>query len=70
MKAAVGRRIRVRWVDGRYRAETEIAGQPAVIQRIYIKSSERRFLWPRVDYIDFAGTDIAIGASLEERYKP
>lgn len=70
MKAPVGRRIRVRWVDGRYRAETEIAGQPAVIQRIYIKSTERRFLWPRVDYIDFAGTDIATGAALEERYKP
>ena len=70
MKADIGRRIRVRRVDGRYRAETEIAGRPALIQRIYIKSTERRFLWPRVDYIDFAGSDIATGAPLVERYEP
>lgn len=70
MKADVGRQIRIRQVDGRYRAETEIAGQPARIERIYIKSTERRFLWPRVDYIDFAGVDIATGASVQERYKP
>ena len=70
MKANVGRLIRLRRVGGRYRAETEIAGQDAVIQRIYIKSTERRFLWPRVDYIDFAGTSIATGAPLEERFEP
>ena len=70
MKADIGRRIRVRRVDGRYRAETEIDGQPALIQRIYIKSTERRFLWPRVDYIDFAGTSIASGAALKERFVP
>lgn len=70
MKADVGRRILMRWVDGRYRAETDIACQAAVIQRIYIKSTARRFLWPRVDHVDFANTQIATGASLAERFEP
>jgi hypothetical protein len=70
MKANIGRLIRIYEVDGVYRAETEIAGARALIERIYIKSTERRFLWPRVDWIDFEGTDVATGERRSERYIP
>ena len=70
MKADIGRLIRVYEIDGVYRAETQIAGESALIQRIYIKSTERRFLWPRVAYIDFEGTDVATGERRSERFVP
>ena len=70
MKANIGRLVRVYEIDGVYRAETEIAGERALIERIYIQSTERRFLWPRVDYIDFEGTDVATGERRSERYVP
>ena len=70
MKANIGRLVRVYEIDGVYRAETEIAGERALIERIYIQSTERRFLWPRVDYIDFEGVDVATGERRSERYVP
>lgn len=70
MRAPVGRSIRVYEVDGKYRAVTPIDGKPAFIERIYIQSIERRFLWPKVAHIDFEGVDTITGERRTERFVP
>jgi len=69
MVADTGRSIRVSPHEGRYRAETRIDGRSAFISKIYVKSTETAFL-PRVDYIDFYGTDVETGEPRYERHVP
>ena len=68
MQAPIGRSIRVYEVAGTYRAETRINGRAAFIERVFIKSRERRFLWPKVEYIDFEGIDTTTGERVAERF--
>jgi hypothetical protein len=69
MVAPIGRRVRVVKTDAGWQARTRIDGHDCHIERIYVKSTERMFLPPRVDYVDFAGTD-ASGKRHTERFVP
>ena len=65
MAADIGREITVDVVKGVPRAVTDIAGREAVLDRIYVKSIEKK-LWPSVEYLELFGVDAATG---EERYE-
>ena len=69
MVADTERPIRVHRHDGLYRAETSIGGRPAFISKIFVKSTETG-LMPRVDYIDFYGTDVETGKPRYEHHVP
>lgn len=70
MKAPIGRRVRIARVGSSWQAQTRIDGRPCRIDRIYVKSIERRFRLPKVEYIDFGGTDLETGEPRTERYAP
>ena len=69
MKADIGRKIKVYAVDGVYRAETRIDGQPAFIEKIYITSIEGGLL-PKVQSIGLYGKDTVTGEDRYEKIKP
>ena len=69
MKAKIGRKIKVYAVDGVYRAETRIDGQPAFIEKIYITSIEGGLL-PKVQSIVLYGKDTVTGEDRYEKIKP
>jgi Domain of unknown function (DUF4833) len=50
-----------------FRALVTIAGQRAVLERIYVKASETG-LFPSVEYLDVFGTSLS-GARLRERIR-
>lgn len=70
MVAPIGRRVHVVRTDAGWQARTRIDGRECRIRRIFVQSRERRFLPPRVEWIDFAGTDAETGEGCEERYVP
>jgi hypothetical protein len=65
MAADIGRHITVDVVEGVPRAVTEIDGRASVLDRIYVKSIEKK-LWPSVEYLELFGVDSMTG---EERYE-
>ena len=69
MKADIGRKIKVYAVDGVYRAETRIDGQPAFIEKIYITTIEGGIL-PKVQSIGLYGKDTVSGEDRYEKIKP
>ena len=70
MVVPIGRRVEVVRSGDAWQARTPIDGRPCHIERIYVKSTERRFLPPKVEYIDFAGSDVETGERRTERYTP
>lgn len=69
MAADIGRLIDVREGDGQYRAEIEIAGRTATLERVYVESLETGVL-PQVLFIDLHGRDAETGEPLSERLTP
>ncbi|MGI9592268.1 MAG: DUF4833 domain-containing protein [Myxococcota bacterium] len=70
MVAPIGRRVRVVKTPDGWEARTRIDGRESRIERIYVKSRERSFRLPKVEFIDFAGTDVESGEQRSERYVP
>jgi len=70
MAADIGREITVERIGGVFRAVTEIAGKPAVLDRIYVKSVERTLLLPSVEFVDLFGYDPGSGDERYERLLP
>jgi len=68
LTACPERELRVRAVGGCYRAETAIAKQPAVLQRIFV-FAEPHALLPSVRYVEISGTN-AGGKLISERILP
>jgi hypothetical protein len=65
MAADIDREITVDVVEGVPRAVTAIDGNDAVLDKIYVKSIEKK-LWPSVEYLELFGVDAMTG---EERYE-
>ena len=68
LAACSERELRVRAVDGSYRAELAIAKQPASLQRIFV-CAEQHALVPSVRYVDISGI-AANGKPVSERILP
>ncbi len=69
MRAKIGRKIKVYAVDGVYRGEIRIDGQPAFIEKIYIATIEGGML-PKVQSIGLYGKDTLTGEDRYENIKP
>ena len=54
LSACTARQLRVRSAPGAFRAELDIAGQPAFLRRIFVHT-EDGLLLPRVRYIELSG---------------
>jgi hypothetical protein len=70
MVAPIGRRVQVVSGSDGWEARTRIDGRSCRIDRIFVKSIERRVLPPKVEYIDFAGRDVASDEPCTERFVP
>jgi hypothetical protein len=70
MAADIGREITVERVGGAFRAIVDIAGHRAALDRIYVKSIERKLLLPSVEFVDLFGVDLDAGAERHERILP
>ena len=68
LAACSERALRVRPANGGYRAELEIAGQPATLRRIFVRT-EGGLLIPHVRYVEISGLDAA-GRTVSERITP
>ena len=62
------RALRVRAANGSYRAELEIARQPAVLRRIFVQT-DNGLLVPSVRYVEISGLT-AVGRAVNERIVP
>ena len=69
MVAKIGRKIKVCEVDGVYRGEIQICGQPAFIEKVFITSIERGFI-PKVKSIELYGKDTITGEDRYEKIRP
>ena len=69
MVADIRRTVKVRERGGVFRAETVIGGQPAFVEKIYVKSSEGGIL-PTVDYVELSGRDVETGNGCYEKVIP
>jgi len=67
--AARSRSIKVYEVEGVYRGETRINGQPAFLERIFVTSSKHGFL-PKGNSIELFGKDIKTGVDCYEKLTP
>ncbi len=63
------RELRVRKVDGKVRAELEIDGRPAVLEKIYV-DSDARLTGPKVNYVELFGRDLETGEKRYEKIVP
>lgn len=68
LTACPARELRVRATESGYRAELAIAGQPAFLRRIFVKTEEG-LLMPHVVYVEITGANAA-GQSVSERVTP
>lgn len=68
LTACPERELRVRAVDGGYRAEVTIAKQPTALKRIFV-FAESHALFPNVRYVEISGTN-ASGQLVSERLLP
>ena len=69
MRAKIGRPLTVDGVDGVYRAFIEIAGRPAILERVYIFAEEKAVM-PEVKYLELFGTDLETGEEAYEKLEP
>jgi hypothetical protein len=69
MAADIQREVRVYRDGDVYRAETLIDGHPAFLEKLFVHSTEGRWM-PKVKYIDFFGADVESGAERYERFVP
>jgi uncharacterized iron-regulated protein len=60
------RKVRVYQANGSYHAEIVIAGHPAFLERIYVKSVNAAIL-PKVEYLELYGRATGTGANLYEK---
>ena len=63
------REIKVYQDETRVVAEMRIGGNPALLERIYIASTEGRSL-PKVEYVELFGRDLTTGEQRYERLSP
>ena len=63
------REISVRQTGTVVRAEILIAGKPSLLEKLYINSTEGRFL-PKVNYIELFGKDLETGEKRYEKLLP
>ena len=68
-KADPKREIKVYRVKDRFRAETIIKGQPAFLERVYVKSTKGGII-PKVEYVELFGKEIKKGDDLYEKLTP
>ncbi|MEI9935601.1 MAG: DUF4833 domain-containing protein [Pseudomonadota bacterium] len=68
LAACSERELRVRAIDGSFRAELVIANQPASLQRIFVRA-EQHTLLPSVRYVEVSGIN-ASGKPVTERILP
>ena len=68
LSACTARALRVRFVEGAFRAELGIAGQRAFLQRIFVHTEEG-ILLPRVRFIELSGVT-ADARRVSERVVP
>jgi len=69
MSAKIEREITVDIRDGRSRALVDIDGRRSVLGKVYVESIERK-LWPRVEFLELYGSDVATGEETYERIYP
>lgn len=67
--AARSRSIKVYEVEGVYRGETRINGQPAFLERIFV-TSIKNGLFRKTNYIELFGKDIKTGVDCYEKLTP
>ena len=64
------REILVEKIGGFFKAVVSISGQESILQRIYIKSEQRKIGLPKVLYIDLFGHTKESGVAIKERISP
>jgi len=69
MVAKINRKINVQEVQGEYRAETIIDGQPAYLEKIFI-SSKGKGMSTEVIYMELFGKDVQTGEDRYEKFEP
>ena len=69
MVAKIGRLVTVDVENGEYRAHIDIAGRPAILEKVYIFVGEGGIL-PKVEYIELFGTDTETGEAAYEKFLP
>jgi hypothetical protein len=69
MVADIRRTVKVCERGGVYRAETVIGGQPAFVEKIYVKSTKGHTL-PTVEYVELSGRDVETGNGRYEKLIP
>jgi hypothetical protein len=69
MVAARSREIKVYEVEGKYRGETRIDGQPAFLERIFVTSIKNGF-YRKTNFIELFGKDIKTGVDCYEKLTP
>jgi hypothetical protein len=67
--SAPDRQITVKQEGGVARAELDIDGKPAILEKMYINSTEGTF-GPKVHYIELHGKDLKSGEKLTEKIVP
>ena len=67
--AACDRRLAVRNIADQHQAELSIAGEQAILKRIFVQATDDAVV-PRVVHVDVQGTSIASGKALRERLRP
>ena len=68
LTACPARELRVRKTESGYRAELTLAGQPAFLRRIFVRTEEG-LLMPHVVSVEITGTNAA-GQTVSERITP
>ena len=69
MAAKINRKIKVLEVEGEYRAETTIDGQPAFLDKIFI-NAKGKGMSTKVTYMELFGKDVKTGKERYEKFKP
>jgi hypothetical protein len=67
--AACDRRLAVRKSSTGYQAEISIAGEQAILNKIFVQATDDAVM-PKVVHIDVQGTSISSGKALRERLRP
>lgn len=69
MVAGSGREIKVYELEGVYRGETRIDGQPAFLERIFV-TSIKTGLYRKLNFIELFGKETKTGVDCYEKIKP
>ena len=68
LNAVKNRKITLERKEGKYFCRIEINKQPAVLQKIYVKTKTNHSL--QVEYVDIQGINLATGTPVTERFFP